>query len=67
MPRQPSKWRESRASRAASTLSEIEASVQALHAECLLDLHDIFREKSDSALARLAEAEMKRRGLKPQL
>jgi hypothetical protein len=66
MPRQPFKWRESRANRAAATLSEIEASVGALHAECLLDLHDIFREKPDSPLARLAEAEMERRGLKPQ-
>jgi hypothetical protein len=66
MSRKPHDWRASRARRAAATLSEITASIGALHAECLLDLHDIFRETPDSTLAKLAEAEMERRGLKPQ-
>jgi hypothetical protein len=64
MPRHLDKWRAARAARAITTLREIETSIEALHAECLLDLHDIFREHPGSALGEMAEAEMTQRGLR---
>lgn len=44
------KWRADRGASALETLSEIEASILALHDEDLLDLHDIFAENATSAL-----------------
>ena len=57
------KWRANRVARALKTISEIEASIRALHDEDLLDLHDIFAETANSALGRLAAHEMARRNL----
>ncbi len=47
------KWRADRGARALKTISEIEASILALHDEDLLNLHDIFAETATSALGRL--------------
>lgn len=57
------KWRADRGARALKTVSEIEASILALHDEDLLDLHDIFAETATSALGRLAAHEIARRNL----
>ena len=57
------KWRAGRGARALKTVNEIEASIAALPAEDLLDLHDIFRELANSPLNRLALVEMRRRQL----
>jgi len=57
------KWRADRGARALKILQKIEASIAALPAEDLLDLHDIFRDLADSPLNTLALAEMRRRSL----
>jgi hypothetical protein len=44
-------------------LRDIETSIETLHDECLLDLHDIFRDHPGSALSAMTEVEMARRGL----
>jgi hypothetical protein len=44
-------------------LRDIETSIEALHDECLLDLHDIFRGHPGSTLGEMTEVEMARRGL----
>lgn len=66
MLRKPFDWRNSKANRAVAATNEITASIAALHSECLLDLHHIFREKPGSTLAEMAEAEMGQRSIKPQ-
>ncbi|MGY2737245.1 hypothetical protein [Sphingomonas sp. UYP23] len=57
------KWRADRGARALKKVSEIEASIVALHDEDLLDLYDIFAEAATSALGKLAAHEMARRNL----
>ena len=63
MQRTKPKWRADRGARALKTVSEIEASILALHDEDLLDLHDIFADTATSALGKLASHEMARRNL----
>ncbi len=63
MQRNRPKWRADRGARAIKTLNEIEASIAALPAEDLLDLHDIFRDLVNSPLNSFALAEMRRRQL----
>lgn len=63
MQRDKSKWRADRGARALRTAKEIEASIAALPAEDLLDLHDIFSELANNTLNTLALAEMRRRNL----
>ena len=63
MPKIKLKWRADRGARALKTVNEIEASIAALPAEDLLDLHDIFSELANSPLNKLALAEMRRRHL----
>ncbi len=48
---------------AVQSLAEIEEAIATLGNEDLLDLADIFREKPTTSLARLAAAEMTRRGI----
>ena len=63
MQRDKPKWRADHGARALKTVSEIEASVAALPAEDLLDLHDIFAGLAESPLGALTFNEMRRRNL----
>lgn len=63
MQRDKPKWRADRGARALKTVSEIEASIAALPAEDLLDLHDIFAGSAESPLGALTYNEMRRRNL----
>lgn len=52
-----------RSARATATLADIERSIAALNDEDLLDLADIFLFAQQTALVKLASAEMVRRNL----
>ena len=58
------KWRADHGSRALKSVRDIQASIEALGAEDLLDLLDIFSEAQDSLLREFAQAEVAERGLK---
>lgn len=63
MQRNKPKWRADRGARALKTVNDIEASIAALPAEDLLDLHDIFVGSVGSTLGSIAFDEMRRRNL----
>jgi len=60
------KWRADRGARALKIFAQIEASIVALPAEDLLDLHDIFAGSPGSVIGSLAADEMGRRNLSPE-
>ncbi len=63
MQRTKPKWRADHGARALKTVSEIEASIGALHDEDLLDLQDIFAGLPTSVLETWASNEIRRRNL----
>jgi len=65
MRRIQAKWYADRGARAQKTIAGIEASIGVLGNEDLLDLEDIFRSQTATAIAEMIAVEMKRRDLQP--
>ncbi len=63
MQRQRTKWQADHGTRAHKLIGKIEASIERLNDEDLLDLHDIFAGDAESPIENLAAAEMKKRNL----
>ncbi len=66
MQKDRTKWRANRGARAVKIMSDIQASIEVLGDEDLLDLHDIFTDQLHTPIGDFASAEMRKRELAPE-